>query len=67
MLLSNLKVRRAHLEAALSKATGHLGFEDPVYRARFFLEMAVRYGYLEEPPTMLPSGYAAPLCLFGLR
>jgi len=29
--------------------------------------MAVRYGYLEEPPTSLPSGYAALLHLFGLR
>ena len=134
-LLSNLKARRARLEAALSKASDHWGFEDPVYRfyhqsfkvywlqsqteaivrelgelvpgqplhpwfleivrqgtgkqftpednsrwtevtrpileaffhARFFLEMAVRYGYLDEPPTSLPSGYAALLHLFGLR
>ncbi len=134
-LLSNLKARRARLEEALSKATDHWGFEDPVYRfyhqsfkvyqlqsqaeaivrelgelmpghplnpwfldiirqgtgkrftpednsrwtevtrpileaffhARFFLEMAVRYGHLEEPPTSLPSGYAALLYLFGLR
>jgi hypothetical protein len=29
--------------------------------------MAVRYGHLEEPPTSLPSGYAALLHLFGLR
>ncbi len=31
-LLSRLKARRAHLEAALSKASDHWGFEDPVYR-----------------------------------
>ncbi len=37
------------------------------FHARFFLEMAVRYGLLEEPPTPLPSGYAALLYLFGLR
>jgi hypothetical protein len=134
-LLSNLKARRTRLEEALSKATDHWGFEDPVYRfyhqsfkvyglqsqteaivrelgelvpgqalhpwfleivrqgtgkrftpednsrwtevtrpileaffhARFFLEMAVRYASLEEPPTPLPSGYAALLYLFGLR
>ena len=35
--------------------------------ARFFLEMAVRYATLHEPPTPLPSGYAALLCLYGLR
>lgn len=134
-LLSNLKARRARLEAALARATDHWGFEDPVYRfyhqsfkvyglqsqteaivrelgellpgqplnpwfleilrqgtgkqftpednsrwtqvtrpileaffhARFFLEMAVRYSSLEEPPTPLLSGYAALLYLFGLR
>ncbi len=37
------------------------------FHARFFLEMAVRYGDLEKPPQMLPSGYAALLCLYGLR
>ncbi len=37
------------------------------FHARFFLEMAVRYTSLEEAPTPLPSGYAALLCLFGLR
>ena len=35
--------------------------------ARFFVEMAVRYGRLEEPASLLPSGYAALLCLYGLR
>lgn len=36
--------------------------------AKFFLEMAVKYGEkLEEPPTMLPSGWAAFLYLFNLR
>ena len=37
------------------------------FHARFFLEMAVRYGDLEKPPQILPSGYAALLYLFGLR
>lgn len=37
------------------------------FHARYFLEMAVRYAYLEEPPSSLPSGYAALLELYGLR
>lgn len=37
------------------------------FHARFFLEMAVRYASLAAPPTPLPSGYAALLCLFDLR
>ena len=37
------------------------------FHARYFLEMAVRYAHLEEPPRLLPSGYAALLYLYGLR
>lgn len=37
------------------------------FHARFFLEMAVRYAHLQEPPSPLPSGYAALLHLYGLR
>jgi hypothetical protein len=38
------------------------------FHARFFLEMAVRYGEkLETPPKTLPSGYAALLYLYDLR
>lgn len=37
------------------------------FHARFFLEMAVRYASLDKPPSPLPSGYAALLCLYGLR
>jgi len=38
------------------------------FHARYFLEMIVRYGReLEEPPTILPSGWAAVLELYGLR
>ncbi len=37
------------------------------FHARYFLEMAVRYAHLEEPPSPLPSGYAALLELYGLR
>lgn len=36
--------------------------------ARYFLEMAVRYGReLESPPCRLPGGWAALLGLYGLR
>lgn len=37
------------------------------FHARFFLEMAVRYATLEQPPSSLPSGHAALLYLYGLR
>lgn len=37
------------------------------FHARFFLEMAVRYATLDDPPNPLPSGYAALLYLYGLR
>lgn len=37
------------------------------FHARYFLEMAVRYSNLDEPPRPLPSGYAALLYLFDLR
>jgi hypothetical protein len=37
------------------------------FHARFFLEMAVGYSTLREPPLPLPSGYAALLHLYGLR
>ncbi|MBI4584895.1 MAG: hypothetical protein HY717_12850 [Planctomycetes bacterium] len=36
--------------------------------AKYFLEMAVKYGTeLEEAPNLLPSGWAALLCLYGVR
>ena len=38
------------------------------FHARFMLEMAVTYGHkLEEPPSLLPSGWAALLYLYDLR
>ena len=38
------------------------------FHARFMLEMCVKYGReLEEPPEILPSGWAAVLYLYGLR
>jgi hypothetical protein len=38
------------------------------FHARYFLEMAVRYGRsLDEPPRVLPSGWAALLYLYNLR
>jgi hypothetical protein len=36
--------------------------------ARYFLEMAVKYAAeLEKPPQILPSGWAALLCLYDIR
>jgi hypothetical protein len=38
------------------------------FHARYFLEMAVKYGAeLDEPPTTLPSGWAGLLYLYNLR
>jgi hypothetical protein len=38
------------------------------FHARYFLEMAAKYAAeLAEPPEVLPSGWAALLCLYGLR
>ena len=38
------------------------------FHARYFLEMAVRYGKeLDSPPGVLPSGWAAILCLYNIR
>jgi hypothetical protein len=44
-------------------------FVEAFLHAKFFLEMAVTYGRrLAVPPTMgLPVGWAALLCLYGLR
>lgn len=35
--------------------------------AKYFLEMAVKHAELKEPPQMMPSGWAALLCLYDLR
>jgi hypothetical protein len=38
------------------------------FHARYFLEMAVMYATkLTEPPQVLPSGWAALLCLYNIR
>ena len=43
-------------------------FVEAFFHARFFLEMAVKYGKeLDAAPTTLPSGWAALLCLYGMR
>ena len=43
-------------------------FLEAYFHAKFFLEMAVKYGKeLRASPTTLPSGWAALLCLYGLR
>ncbi len=43
-------------------------FVEAFFHAEFFLKMAIKYGKeLEKAPNMLPSGWAALLCLYGLR
>ena len=43
-------------------------FVEAFFHARYFLEMAVKYGeILESAPSYLPSGWAALLCLYGIR
>ncbi|MBL7077592.1 MAG: hypothetical protein ISS31_08975 [Kiritimatiellae bacterium] len=43
-------------------------FVEAFFHARYFLEMAVKYGKeLTSPPAVLPSGWAAILCLYSLR
>ena len=43
-------------------------FLEAFFHAKFFLEMAVKYGKeLETAPMRLPSGWAALLCLYDLR
>ena len=43
-------------------------FLEAFFHAKYFLEMAVKYGKeLRAAPTMLPSGWAALLCLYNLR
>lgn len=38
------------------------------FHAKYFLEMAVKYGSeLAYPPSSMPSGWAAILCLYNLR
>ena len=38
------------------------------FHARYFLEMAVKYGKeLDSPPQMLPSGWASLLYLYNMR
>jgi hypothetical protein len=38
------------------------------FHANYFLKMTIKYGHeLNEPPQILPSGWAALLCLFNLR
>lgn len=43
-------------------------FLEAFFHAKFFLEMAVKYGKeLRASPISLPSGWAALLCLYDLR
>lgn len=41
---------------------------EALFHVRFMLETAVKYGEeLDEPPTLLPSGWVAVLYLYVLR
>jgi hypothetical protein len=43
-------------------------FAEAFFHAKFFLEMAVKYGSeLDTAPALLPSGWAALLCLYKMR
>ena len=43
-------------------------FVEAFFHAKYFLEMVIKYGKgMDEPPQMLPSGWAAVLCLYDLR
>lgn len=43
-------------------------FLEAFFHAKYFLEMAVKYGNeLDKPPSMLPSGWAALLCLYNIK
>ena len=43
-------------------------FVEAFLHAKYFLEMAIKYGReLEKAPDLLPSGWAALLCLYNLR
>lgn len=58
-------VEREHNQRWLEVARPML---EAFWHARFMVGMATRYGQeLEEPPTLLPSGWAALLYLYGLR
>ncbi len=43
-------------------------FVEAFFHAKYFLEMAVKYGQaLDKAPDILPSGWAALLSLYGIR
>lgn len=43
-------------------------FLEAFFHAKYFLEMAVKYGKeLDTAPNIMPSGWAALLCLYDLR
>jgi len=58
--------------SAMADNENWLGVTRPIieafFHARYFLEMAVKYGHaLEYPPRTMPSGWAALLYLYNLR
>lgn len=51
----------------IGKVSGRREIER-LFHARYFLEMAVKYGKkYKHPPSLMPSGYAALIYLYGLR
>jgi len=66
--LSGASGKKFKLEHNLNWTAHTRVFVEAFFHAKFFLEMAVKYGKeLEEAPTLLPSGWAALLCLYNLR
>jgi len=55
------------------RKTTRIGWSEPpiltaFFHARYFVEMAAKYAVaLTEPPEALPYGWAALLCLYGIR
>lgn len=66
--LAGASGKRFEMEHNQNWTTHTRPFVEAFLHAKFFLEMAVKYGKeLETAPSMLPSGWAALLCLYNLR
>lgn len=66
--LAGASGKRFEMEHNQNWTTHTRPFVEAFLHAKFFLEMAVKYGKeLGAAPNMLPSGWAALLCLYNLR
>ena len=66
--LAGASGKRFEMEHNQNWTTHTRPFVEAFLHAKFFLEMAVKYGKeLDAAPNMLPSGWAALLCLYNLR